>query len=125
MTSMISSTPAVAAGNAVTDTSRLSSQDNLKAGAEKFEAVFIGMMLKSMRATKLGTDLFDNQAMQQFRDMQDGRTAETMAATTPLGIGKALEAFLTKNRPDLSSDPATPATDARKDAAEQPLDDVK
>ena len=40
-----------------TDTSRLSSRANLEAAGKKFEAVFTGMMLKSMRQAKLGDEI--------------------------------------------------------------------
>ncbi|MEG8018454.1 hypothetical protein [Sphingomonas sp. LR55] len=42
-----------------TDTSRLKSKDNLDKAGQKFEAVFTGMMLKSMRQAKLSDPLFD------------------------------------------------------------------
>jgi len=69
--------------------------------------MFITMMLKSARQAKLGDDLFNSEALDQFREMQDAKTAETMAAHAPLGIGKALTEFLARNRPDLKA-PATP-----------------
>jgi flagellar protein FlgJ len=89
------------AGVAVPDSSRLATTENLDAAGEKFEALFIGMMLKSMRQAKLGNDLFDSQAIDQFREMQDKKVAETMAAHAPLGIGKAMTEFLSRNQPDL------------------------
>lgn len=91
-------------GGVSNDTSRLESRDNLEKAGERFEAIFIGMMLKSMRSANLGQGLFDNKAGEQFRDMQDGRLAESMAAHTPLGIGKAMTDFLAKSAS--SADPA-------------------
>lgn len=84
-----------------TDTSRLASSANLKKAGEKFESVFIGMMMKSMRQTKLGGDdnsLFDTKNMETFRDMQDKKVAESMAAHQPIGIGKAMTDFLAKSQ---------------------------
>ncbi|MEP9404069.1 rod-binding protein [Sphingomonas silueang] len=78
------------------DTSRLGSDKNLKAAGERFEAVFTGMMLKSMRKTKLAETLFESKAADQFRDMWDQKVAEGMAVSTPLGIGKAMTDFLGK-----------------------------
>ncbi|MBC9034503.1 rod-binding protein [Sphingomonas sp. JC676] len=52
------------------------------------------MMLKSMRAAKLGDGLFDSKSEEQFRDMQDQKLAENMAAHAPIGIGKAMTDFL-------------------------------
>ena len=86
------------AGGVSNDTSRLASTDNLEKAGQQFEAIFTGMMLKSMRAAKLGDGLFDNKASEQFRDMFDGRLAESMAVNTPLGIGKAMTAFLGKSQ---------------------------
>jgi flagellar protein FlgJ len=93
----LSSTGAAGTGGVSIDTSRLASKDNLKAAGDKFEAVFTGMMLKSMRAAKLGEGLFDSKAGDQFRDMQDQKLAESMATHAPIGIGKAMTDFLAKS----------------------------
>ncbi|MES2986747.1 MAG: rod-binding protein [Pseudomonadota bacterium] len=95
----ISSTSGVPIGSpssGVSDTSRLASKDNLDAAGKRFEAIFVGMMLKSMRQANLGDGLFDSKASQQFRDMQDDKLAQSMAANTPLGIGKAMTEFLSR-----------------------------
>ena len=81
-------------GGLSNDTSRLASGDNLDKAGQRFEAIFTGMMLKSMRAATLCDGLFDSKAGEQFRDMFDQRIAESMAATTPLGIGRAMTEFL-------------------------------
>ena len=86
-----------------TDTSRLKSKDNLEQAGQKFEAVFTGMMLKSMRQAKLADPLFDSKAIDTFTDMQDGLVAKSMAEHTPLGIGKAMTDFLSKSQSDLNS----------------------
>jgi flagellar protein FlgJ len=88
------------------DTSRLPSAGNLEKAGQQFESLFVGMMLKSMRQATLAEGLLDSDAGRQFRDMQDQRTAESMAATTPLGIGKAMTEFLGR-----SAALATPAAD--------------
>ena len=85
-----------AAGGISLDTSRLASKENLQAAGQKFEAIFTGMMLKSMRAAKLSDGLFDSKAEDQFRDMQDDQLAQSMAAHAPIGIGKAMVDFLAK-----------------------------
>ena len=87
------------AGGISTDTSRLASKDNLDAAGQRFEAIFVNMMLKSMRTAKLGEGLFDSKASQQFRDMQDQQLSESMAAHTPIGIGKAMTDFLKRGVP--------------------------
>ncbi|MBO9713903.1 rod-binding protein [Sphingomonas sp.] len=78
------------------DTSRLNTQANLDAAGQRFEAIFTQMMLKSMRAAKLSDGLFDSKAEDEFRDMQDQKLAQSMAEHAPMGIGKAMTAFLAK-----------------------------
>ena len=94
-----------------TDTSRVASRANLEAAGRQFEAVFTQMMLKSMRQPHLAEDLFASKARDTFRDMQDQKLAQTMAETAPLGIGKAMVAFLSKAQAGLAPgvDPAAPA----------------
>lgn len=84
-------------GSLASDTSRLGNRANLDAAGQQFEAIFTKMMLSSMRKAKLADGLFDNQGSDQFRDMQDQKLAENMAAHTPMGIGKAMTEFLAKS----------------------------
>ena len=97
------------AGGISTDTSRLKSKDNLDKAGQQFEAVFTGMMLKSMRQAKLSDPLFDSKAIDTFTDMQDGLVAKSMAEHTPLGIGKAMTDFLAKSQSDLNPGAAEPS----------------
>jgi flagellar protein FlgJ len=90
------------------DTSRLTSRANLEKAGKQFEAVFSGMMLKSMREAKLAEDdLFGSKALDTFREMQDQKLSQSMAEHAPLGIGKAMTEFLAKGQAALQ-----PATDA-------------
>ena len=75
---------------------RAATTENLVAAGQQFEAVFTSMMLKSMRQAKLAEPLFDSQALDTFRDMQDQKMVQQMATTTPLGIGKAMTEFLSR-----------------------------
>lgn len=93
--------PLVGSPSVAADSSRLATKDNLAKAAAQFEALFINQMLKSARAAKLDDGLFDSEALDQFRDMQDAKLSETIAVHTPMGIGKALADFLAQNRPDL------------------------
>ena len=93
--------PLIGSPSVAADTSRLANKENLDKAAAKFEALFIHTMLKSARAAKLGDSLFESEALDQFRDMQDAKLSETMAVHTPLGIGKALTDFLARSQPDL------------------------
>jgi flagellar protein FlgJ len=83
-------------GGISSDTSRLASKENLEAAGTRFEAIFVNMMLKSMRSARLSEGLFDSQALDQFRDMQDQKLAQSMAEHAPIGIGKAMTDFLAK-----------------------------
>ena len=96
------------------DTSRLATSKNLEAAGQKFEAVFTGMMLKAMRSTHLAEDLFGSKAQDQFRDMWDDKMVQSMAVHTPLGIGKAMTDFLSRNnaalaQPAAATTPVDPA----------------
>ena len=102
---------------------RAATKENLAAAGQQFESVFTSMMLKSMRQTKLAEPLFDSQAIDTFRDMQDQKLVQQMATTTPLGIGKAMTDFLSRA---LSATPAQnqsvgPETTKSPVAPQQPL----
>lgn len=112
----IQGSPSVAA-----DASRLATSKNLEAAGQKFEAIFTGMMLKAMRAPKLAEDIFGSKSADQFRDMLDQKTVESMAAHTPLGIGKAMTDFLKRSQPALASSGAeTPAEPGKADLNHDP-----
>lgn len=97
-------TPVQPTSGITTDTSRLTSRANLKKAGQQFEAVFINMMLKSMRQAKLDDGgLLDTKNADTFRDMQDKQVAESMAAHQPIGIGKAMTDFLAKSQAALQS----------------------
>ncbi|MGN5509359.1 rod-binding protein, partial [Campylobacter coli] len=89
--------PLLDASSVASDTSRLATLANLQKAGQQFEAIFVQMMLKSMRATHLADDIFGSKAGDTFRDMQDQKIAQTMAAHQPLGIGKAMSDFLAKS----------------------------
>jgi flagellar protein FlgJ len=95
------------------DTSRLASRANLDKAGKKFEAVFAGMMLKSMRQAHLSESLFESKGLDTFREMQDQQVAQSIAEHSPLGIGKAVTDFLAKAQANLQPDAAaaTPSGD--------------
>ena len=88
------------------DTSRLASRANLDKAGKQFEAVFAGMMLKSMRQAHLAEELFSSKGLDTFRDMQDQQVAQSMADHAPLGIGKAMTDFLAKSQAYLQPEAA-------------------
>ncbi len=62
----------------------------LDEAAVQFEALMIGMMLKSARETSLGEGLFDSAATRDYLDLMDQQVALEMARKGGLGIGAAL-----------------------------------
>jgi flagellar protein FlgJ len=108
------------AASVSSDTSRLSTRANLEKAGQKFEAVFDGMMLKSMREAKLADDdLFESKGLDTFRDMQDQQIATTMSQKAPIGIGKAMVDFLAKSQSNLQA-PAAPSASVTTPAADLP-----
>lgn len=111
-TPVTASTATSLAGADVGDKSRLSSRANLEKAGRQFEAVFDGMMLKSMRQAKLtDDDLFQSKALDTFRDLQDQQVAQIMSQHAPIGIGKAMVDFLSKSQKALQAAPTAPSAD--------------
>lgn len=65
---------------------RESSPETVKAAAQQFEAVFMNMLLKSMRATMAQDGLFDSEQTRLYTSMLDQQLAQSMASR---GIGLA------------------------------------
>ena len=66
----------------------------LRKAAEAFEAVILRQLMASMRQAKLGDDIFGSSATDNFREMADARTADSMAALRQFGIADMVEAQL-------------------------------
>ncbi|MBJ7552780.1 flagellar assembly peptidoglycan hydrolase FlgJ [Marinomonas spartinae] len=64
----------------------------LKEVSQKFEAIFIGMLLKNMRAGNeaLGDGLFSSQQTKQYQGMMDDQMAQVLAKTGGFGVSEAL-----------------------------------
>jgi flagellar protein FlgJ len=92
-----------------------------KAAAEKetaqhFEAMFIQMMMKSMREATEKEGLFSSDAEQTFQDMMDRELSSTMAQRSAFGIGdmilkslKARESVPLSSQDALKLNARTPA----------------
>jgi flagellar protein FlgJ len=65
-------------------------KDGMAKAAKQFEAVFLRQMIGSMRSASLGDDIFGSSASEQFRDMQDGRLADSMAEGGGFGVAELL-----------------------------------
>jgi peptidoglycan hydrolase FlgJ len=63
----------------------------LRAAAQKFEAVFLRQLIGSMRKAQLADDMFGSAATDSFRELADARTADAMAEVGQFGIAKMLE----------------------------------
>jgi flagellar protein FlgJ len=119
-TPVVSPATAATVGDTANDASRLSNRANLEKAGRQFEAVFDGMMLKSMRQAKLTDDnLFESKALDTFRDMQDQQVAKAMSEHAPMGIGKAMVDFLSKSQGSLHA-PTPPAASVGPVAASGP-----
>lgn len=64
------------------------SPDAIKAVAQQFEAIFVQMMMKSMRDAKLADGLFESDQTDQYVDLYDKQLANTLSSQGQ-GIGLA------------------------------------
>ncbi|WP_375196305.1 rod-binding protein [Sphingobium sp.] len=58
--------------------------------AQQFEAIFLRQMMGAMRSASLAEGIDESSATDQFRDMADARTADSMATKGTLGIAEML-----------------------------------
>ncbi len=63
---------------------------SLEKTAQQFEAIFLRQMIGAMRSSSMGEGITDSSATEQFRDMADARTADSMATKGSLGIAELL-----------------------------------
>jgi peptidoglycan hydrolase FlgJ len=63
----------------------------LRKSAQGFEAVFLRELIGSMRKAKLADDVFGSAASDNFREMADARTADSMASLGQFGIAAMIE----------------------------------
>ena len=65
---------------------RQNSPDSLKAAAKQFEALFMNMIMKSMREASPQDGMFDNQQTRMYTSMLDQQLSQNMASR---GVGLA------------------------------------
>ena len=90
----ISSTPATRSFVPASDTPTLAGgggDGGLRKAAEQFEAVILRQLMASMRQAKLGEDMLGSSATDNFREMADARTADSIAAMRQFGIADMVE----------------------------------
>lgn len=63
----------------------------LKKVAQQFEAVFLRQMIASMRQARLTDDPLDSSATDNFQELADARTADSIAALGRFGIAQMIE----------------------------------
>jgi flagellar protein FlgJ len=80
----------------------------LKEAATQFDALFIGMMLKTARAASLGKGIFDNEATQQYLELMDDQVALELARKGGVGFGKLLLDQLAPHPAAAARAPASP-----------------
>jgi flagellar protein FlgJ len=66
------------------------SPETLKQVASQFEALFMHMMLKSMREASFGDDLFGSEQSNFYRDMYDQQLSMTLAKKQGMGLANVL-----------------------------------
>ncbi len=70
---------------------------SMRKAAQGFEAVFLREMIGSMRKAKLTEDdLFGSSATDNFRELADAHTAESMSGLGQFGIAALVEAQMAK-----------------------------
>jgi flagellar protein FlgJ len=83
------------------DVLRRASRDNspeaLKAAAKQFEAMFLQVVIKSMREASPGDELFGGQESKMYQDMLDQQWAQVMTEGGGTGLAKVLERQLAAN----------------------------
>jgi peptidoglycan hydrolase FlgJ len=99
---------------------RRSAQQNspeaLKATAKQFEALFMNMMMKSMRDATPQDGMFDNEQTKMYTSMLDQQLSQTMASR---GVG--LADVLVRQLSNIASPQPSRTPDAAQPAASAPL----
>ncbi len=86
---------------------------DLARAAEAFEALFLNMLLKSMRDTVPEGGLFDSQRLEAYQELQDRELAADLARRKSLGIAELIVRQLSpRHAPGAPADSATPRSAA-------------
>src|SRR4051794_35670318 len=76
---------------------RQNSPDSLKAAAQQFEALFMNMIMKSMREATPKDELFDNEQSRMYTSMLDQQMSQKLAGRG-VGLADMLVRQLSANR---------------------------
>jgi flagellar protein FlgJ len=91
------------------ESAKQNSPESIKAAAKQFEALFMNMVMKSMRDASPQEGLFDNQQTKMYTSMLDQQMSQTLA-NRGVGLADVLVRQLSANR-------GVPPEDAASDAA--------
>lgn len=82
---------------ALRESARQNSPESIKAAAKQFEALFMNMVMKSMREATPQDGLFDNQQTKMYTSMLDQQLSQTLA-NRGVGLADVLVRQLSANR---------------------------
>jgi flagellar protein FlgJ len=82
--------------------------DAIKKTADQFEAMFLQMMMKSMRSTIQKGGLLDSAGTETFEQMLDQQFAMAMAGRRSTGLSQMVEEFIRRSQ-GLSAEEPAPA----------------
>ncbi len=82
----------------VRDTSVNGSNAELRAVADQFEAIFLEMLLKQARESKLSDGLFENNADDNFVQLFDQELAKSSSEKVDIGIAEAIIYQMSRHR---------------------------
>ena len=74
-----------------------SSDEAIKKVSKQFEAMFLQMMLKSMRDATPKGGLLDSSATETFEQMHDQQLVQQMSEQGSVGIGKMVEQYIRRS----------------------------
>lgn len=105
--------------NSLAQTKRLAKDDPraaLKGAAQQFEAVFLQMVLKSMRDASPKEGIFDSEQSRLYQSLLDQQLAQTMSAKGSTGLAALIEKQLARGLP-----PLVPGVPASEEASPPPF----
>ncbi len=83
--------------SALRESAKQNSPDSIKAAAKQFEALFMNMVMKSMREATPQEGLFDSQQTKMYTSMMDQQISQTLA-NRGVGLADVLVRQLSNNR---------------------------
>ena len=97
---------------------QINPDETLRAAGRQFEAMFIQMMLKSMRDASPGDSLMGSGGQDMYQDMFDKQISLTLSAQGALGLGEAMARQMQQSQaaPQDAADPAVRVMPPRSSA---------